>query len=83
MPSSKRGNEDDQIYYEDIFSDDKLKVKGVTKILIRKFAKFVNLKATVHGQSPKTRSSAAQSEDLVNDVNSDSNDDIVNVSDYD
>ena len=82
-PALKVVNEDDQINYEDIFSDDKLKVKGVTKILRRKFAEFVNLKATVHGQSPKTRSSAAQSEDLFNDVNSDSNDDIVNVSDYD
>ena len=52
-PALKEVNEDDQINYEDIFSDDKLKVKGVTKILIRKFAKFVNLKATVHGSLPR------------------------------
>ena len=46
-----------------------------------KFYKFLKLKATVHGKSTQTNSSAAESDDIVdNDVND--NDDIVNFSDF-
>ena len=48
---------------------------------MKKFTKFTTLKSTVHGQSPKTESSAAESEDKVNDVNDIVDPNIVNVSD--
>ena len=38
------------------------------KILMRKFELFTNLKATVHGQSPQTMSSADKSENLIDNV---------------
>ena len=46
-----------------------MKVKKVTQILMRKYNKFMKMKATVHGQSPQTKSSAAKSDDSVNVVN--------------
>ena len=67
-----------QLVSQLVFGDDKLKVKEVAKILTRKFDKFINSKATVHGLSHETKTSAAQSEHLADDVNSD---DIVNISD--
>ena len=54
--------------YNDIYSNNPTKIKKVTQILMEKFAKFNKMKTTVHGQSSKTNSSAAKSEDTVNDV---------------
>ena len=55
--------------YEEIYSSNQMKVKKVTQILMRKYNKFMKMKATVHGQSPQTKSSAAKSDDSVNVVN--------------
>ena len=55
--------------YEEIYSSNQMKVKKVTQILRRKYNKFLKMKATVHGQSSQTKSSAAKSDDSVNDVN--------------
>ena len=54
--------------YQDIFSNNHMKVKKVTQILMRKYTKFMKMKATVHGQSSQTKFSAAKSKDTVNDV---------------
>ena len=54
-----------------------MKVKKVTQILMKKYTKFMKMKATVHGQSSQTKSSAAKSDDTVNNVN----DAVVNVVD--
>ena len=54
-----------------------MKVKKVTQILIKKYTKFMKMKATVHGQSSQTKSSAAKSDDTVNNVDND----VVNVVD--
>ena len=74
-------NEEIQANYNDIYSDNMLKIRKITQILMKKFTKFTTLKSTVHGQSPKTESSAAESEDKVNDVNDIVDPNIVNVSD--
>ena len=60
--------------YQDIFSNNHMKVKKVTQILMRKYTKFMKMKATVHGQSSQTKFSAAKSKDTVNDV-----DNLINV----
>ena len=55
--------------YEGIFTNNQTKIKIVTQALRKKFAKFTSLKSsTVHGQSPKTKPSAAKPEDTVNNV---------------
>ena len=79
-----REDDDDLIDYKDIYSQDHLKVKEeVTRILMTKFYKFLRLKATVHGKSLQLNSSAAESDDIVdNDVNDNDYDDIVNFSDF-
>ena len=82
-PVLRDSDEDNLIEYNDIYSLDHLKVKEVTRILMTKFYKFTKLKATVHGKSPQTNSSAAESDDRVdNDVNDNDYDDIVNFSDF-
>ena len=82
-PVLRDNDEDDLIEYKDVYSQDHLKVMEVTRILMTKFYKFTKLKATVHGKSPQTNSSAAESEDKVdNDVNDNDYDDIVNFSDF-
>ena len=54
----------------------------VSQILMRKFGEFTFIKATVHGQSTQTKSSADESEDLIDNVDSISiDDDIVDLSD--
>ena len=60
-----RENDDAMIDYKDIYSQDHFKVKEVTQILMTKFYKFLKLKATVHGKSTQTNSSAAESDDIV------------------
>ena len=48
-----------------------------------KFYKFIKLKATVHGMSPQTNSSAAESYDKFDDdINDNDYDDTVNFSDF-
>ena len=53
----------------------------MTLILKRKFDKFTKLNATVHGQSSQTGSSAAESEKIVDDVNTLNDNDIVDYAD--
>ena len=48
---------------------------------MRKFELFTNLKATVHGQSLQTMSSADKSENLIDNVDAVIDDDIVDLSD--
>ena len=55
--------------YQDIFSNNHMKVKKVTQILMRKYTNFMKMKPTVHGQSSQTKFSAAKSKDTVNNVN--------------
>ena len=74
-------NEDTQANYNDIYSNNMIKIRKITQILIKKFTMFTNLKSTVHGQSPQTKSSAAESEDNVDDVNVIVDPNIVNFSD--
>ena len=74
-------NEDAQANYNDIYSNNMIKIRKITQILIKKFTMFTNLKSTVHGQSPQTKSSAAESEDNVDDVNVIVDPNIVNFSD--
>ena len=74
-------NEDTQANYNDIYSNNMIKIRKITQILIKKFTMFTNLKSTVHGQSPQTKSSAAESEDKVDDVNVIVDLNIVNFSD--
>ena len=80
-PVLKEKDEKDFIDYKDIYGQDPIKVKEITLILMTKFAKFTKLKTTVHGQTPQTMSSAAESEDTVNNVNTFNSDDIVDCSD--
>ena len=80
-PVLKEENENHQINYKDIYSNDPSKVKNVTLILKRKFDKFTKLNATVHGQSSQTGSSAAESENKVDDVNPLYDNDIVDDAD--
>ena len=81
-PVLKEENENHQINYTDIYSNDPCKVKNVTLILKRKFDKFTKLNATVHGQSSQTGSSAAESENIVDDVNTLNDNDIVDYADF-
>ena len=64
--------------YSDLFGNNQMKIKMITQALMKKFAKFTNLKSTtmVHGQSQTKPSAADSAEDIVNDV-----DDNVNVID--
>ena len=64
--------------YSDLFGYNQTKIKMITQALMKKFAKFTNLKSTttVHGQSQTKPSAADSAEDIVNDV-----DDNVNVVD--
>ena len=80
-PVLREDDESEKINYTDIYSQD-LKVMQVTQTLMRKFEKFTTIKATVHGQSTQTKSSADESEDLIDNVDSISiDDDIVDLSD--
>ena len=80
-PVLRENDESEKINYTDIYSQD-LKVMQVSQILMRKFGEFTNIKATVHGQSTQTKSSADESEDLIDNVDSISiDDDIVDLSD--
>ena len=62
--------------YSDLFGNNQMKIKMITQALMKKFAKFTNLKSTttVHGQSQTKPSAADSAEDIVNDV-----DDNVNI----
>ena len=46
-----------------------MRIKLVTQVLKKKFTKFTTLKFTIHGQSHKTKPSAADSTDIVDNVN--------------
>ena len=48
-PVLRKNDEDDLIDYKDIYSQDLIKIKKVTQILMTKFYKFTKLKAMVHG----------------------------------
>ena len=46
-----------------------MRIKLVTQVLKKKFTKFTTLKFTIHGQSHKIKPSAADSTDIVDNVN--------------
>ena len=48
-PALRKNDEDDLIDYKDIYSQDLIKIKKVTQILMTKFYKFTKRKAMVHG----------------------------------
>ena len=75
-PVLKEDNLEQIPNYKDIFGNNQMKIKMVTQLLKQKFAKFTKLKSTVHGKSHQTKPSAADSTDIVDNV-----DDIVNVVD--
>ena len=55
--------------YNDLFGNNQMRIKLVTQVLKKKFTKFTTLKSTVHGQSHQTKPSAADSTDIVDNVN--------------
>ena len=80
-PVLREKDEKEMINYTNIYSQDHKKVTEITQILMRKFELFTHLKATVHGQSPQTMSSADKSENLIDNVDAIIDDDFVDLSD--
>ena len=67
--SALKTDNDVILNYNDIYSNDQIQIKRLTKTLMKKYEQFIELTSTVHRTSPQTVPSAATSDQTINDDN--------------
>ena len=67
--SALKTDNDVILNYNDIYSNDQIQIKRLTKTLMKKYEQFIELTSTVHRTSPQTVPIAATSDQTINDDN--------------